>query len=108
MAEERICAACGKAFAPRRASQKYCSPECRDAKYYTVACIVCGKPIVRPTCRMTQICGPDCYQSWQTLTRNQASGGSLRSKDGKPTLADIVLEASRHGMSYGEYVSKIK
>lgn len=105
--EERTCENCGKIYRPRRAAQKYCSAECRDAQTYTATCLVCGKLISRRYLSTTRICSPECYRSWRTLLEKKSSGGPPR-RDGKPSLADIVLEAAEHGMSYGQYVATLK
>ena len=64
----KICIECGRKFAPKRKTQKYCSDDCR-AKYYekhfgskevTKTCPNCGKTFQTTSPRKRTYCTPEC------------------------------------------------
>lgn len=79
MREIRRCAYCGNCFVATHYNVKYCSLTCRDARNLRV----------------------------QSESRKRPRGEAGREKPAK-SLVDIAVEARKAGMTYGQYVAKMK
>lgn len=83
MAEERICAICGKTFIAGKYNAKYCSVECQDE----------GR---RNHDKKNRKAG-------QERKKEERKSKKKRQK----ALVDIAVEAKKAGMTYGQYVARM-
>ena len=91
------CPQCGKIFTPHRRDQKYCSPECRE-KYNN------GTSTNRRKKRIERAKIADAVKQFKTEDIAPLNEFALVGK----SLRRVAKEANAFGMSYGEYIMRIR
>lgn len=121
--KEKVCPICGSTFIAKDPRRIYCSYEClkehyrqygnnrraEDRIHFTKACGICGKEFTT-TNRNKLFCSEACARESNrrhAILRRVAEGEAKREKKRKhESLFEIVKEADRRGLTYGEYVSR--
>lgn len=128
--ETRKCIVCGKEFTPSKVYARCCSGKCSQKNWRIEhgqcrknfegkkqKCIICGKEFT-PYRSEHICCSPECskkrnYQVTSTRKKQQyrdmvekKKAMEAMPKSNHDAIANIAIEARKHGMSYGEYVGK--
>ena len=112
---KRICAICGKEFLAESSSRKYCSRECRAigagkpitgvsrwGRSYSQVCVYCGRTFDSGSPK-GRFCSKYCKDRYEREQRRREK--ELLKKN---SINEIVKEATKQGMSYGQYVAKME
>ena len=111
----KTCVICGKTFQSYRPNAMTCSYECRKEMIkrnhaekvkrleYTFkkVCPTCGKEFMARTSAQLY-CSDECRMKGALLKRN-----APKPKKTMDRLKEIALEATKSGMTYGEYVARM-
>lgn len=97
MTDKLRCPQCGKIFTPHRSDQKYCSPNCRD-KYNN------GTSSERRRKREEKAKVADAIKQFKTKDTAPIDEFVIAGK----SLCRLAKEAKAFGMSYGEYMMRIR
>ncbi len=111
MSRTLICPVCGIEFTTEKNAMKYCSPTCRrkasrsteNSGVRNFTCECCGKEFKSE--RRRKYCSTQCCRTSNSRQRqkfsNINSGVTL-------SLAQVALLSREAGLSYGEYVQKLR
>ena len=114
------CPICGKVFSPEKNSVKYCSDACRKIGYgrsketnavllkrETRLCPVCGGEIPPPSAnnKERKYCSRKCGKK---ANRDKSLLLPAPQKPKFKSIAEIDAEAKAAGMTFGEYVAKMR
>lgn len=101
------CVICGKEFVHKNPRAMTCSDECRLAKKRAdnmnveQVCVYCGKKFIGSVSQT--YCSDECRAKGKAMRMHKQKSISTMKR-----LNEIAKEASRNGLSYGEYVAREK
>ena len=101
------CVVCGKEFVHKNPRAQTCSYECRLAKNRAdrmnteQICVYCGKKFIGSTSQT--YCSDECRNKGRLMRIHKPKPISTMKR-----LNEIAKEASKNGLSYGEYVAREK
>ena len=64
-------------------------------------CKICGKEF-EPSCGAQKFCSTSCRE----ISKRRETNAKAKKKPVTMSLAEVAVEARKHGMTYGEYVSR--
>lgn len=101
--EPRKCIGCGVEFIPKVSNQLFCSEQCRNRTPRLYKCPICGTEFLKKK-RDPRGCSPECNEELRRREEQKEKKKHAATPRMK-TIEEIVVEAARLHMSYGEYVA---
>lgn len=116
----RACADCGKTFLAKNTKRIYCD-DCiirhhredvkerqnKNRTMHDFVCPICGKPFQNLR-KNARYCSIECSLEARRRQKGNISKPKIEEapKPKKNNLAEVIAEADRMGMSYGQYVAR--